>query len=455
MENLDNLKEIWKKVVDGLELEIGKDPVEMWIKPLKPLVLEEDLLKIEVPNSIFRNNISEKYEKNIVEILRKELNKTVSLDYLISGIEDRKEPFHYPSPVPPPSQHGAAKVVSYINLYYTFDAIVVGDFNRFSYNIAKNVAQAPGTNQNPFFMYSEPGMGKTHFLHAIGNEILKARPGNKILYLSAESFVNEYITAIQEKNQDAFRNKYRNLDCLLLDDIQFIVKKEKSEEEFFHTFNALFDSKKQIVVTSDRKPNDLELNERLISRFKSGVIADIGKPEYESKVAILNEENERNKFNIPQDIINFVAEKVTDNIRSLKGCISTIGHYSSQNNVYPSIDLAQNLIKDYIIPGGDSYMRDKVKIETIKEMVSETYGVSAEELASKSRTERVSFARQIAIYLACSLTDKSLPEIGDDFNKDHSTVIYSRDKITQLMNNDPFFSEQVNSVVNKIKSKKS
>ena len=458
MENSDNLKEIWNKIVQELELEIGKDSIDLWIKPLKPIVIEGNILKIEVPNSIFYKTISEKYEKNIAAIIKKITGKDFTMDYSISlsSAEEKKENNQTIQYIKSEEKSKQEKLPPFINPYYTFDSIVVGDFNRFAYNVAKNISQYPGTNQNPFFIYSPPGMGKTHLLHAIANEIFRTKPHLKILYISTESFVNEFISALQEKNPDAFRNKYRKLDCFLLDDVQFFTmgeKKIKSEEEFFYTFNTLFELKKQIVITSDRNPSGLNLDERLTSRFKSGTIADIARPEYEARVAILNEENEKNKFNIPQDVINFIAEKIADNIRSLKGCISTVGHYSVQNNIYPSIDLAQNLIKDYINPHEES-TRDKLNIKDIEEIVAENYGVSISELKSKNKTDRIAFARQVAMYLMCTLTDKSLPEIGELFKKDHSTVIYARNKITQMMNSDPFLSEQINSIVNKIKSKK-
>lgn len=452
MENFNNLKEIWAKVVQELEPELGKDIIELWIKPIKPLIMENDIIKLEVPNSIFYKTISEKYEKNILNILKKLTEKDFNIDYAVSlsSYKEKEENYYE---VKREEKIQTPKLPPFINPNYTFETIIVGDFNRFAYNIAKNTALYPGTSHNPFFIYSAPGLGKTHLLHAIANEIFKTKPYFKILYISAEGFVNEFISALQQKNPDAFRNKYRNLDCFLLDDVQFIVKTQKSEEEFFYTFNALFDSKKQIVVTSDRKPNDLDLNERLISRFKSGTIADITKPEYEARVAILNEENERNKFNIPQDVINFIAEKITDNIRSLKGCISTIGHYAMQTNIYPSIDLAQNLIKDYIGPSEEA--SNKVSIKDIEEVVAETYGVTVEELKSKTKTDRVASARQIAMYLACKLTDMSLPEIGEIFKRDHATVIYARDKIEKMLHSDPFLSEQINSLINKIKGRKS
>jgi len=458
VENLYNLKEIWNKIVQELELEIGKDSIELWIRPLKPIIIEGNVLKIEVPNSIFYKTISEKYEKNIIAIIKNITAKDFTIDYSISlsSAEEKKENNQNIPYIKIEEKNTQEKLPSFINPYYTFDTIVVGDFNRFAYSVAKNIAQYPGTSQNPFFIYSPPGMGKTHLLHAIANEIFKTKPHLKILYISTESFVNEFISALQEKNPDAFRNKYRKLDCFLLDDVQFFImgeKKIKSEEEFFYTFNHLFELKKQIVITSDRNPSELNLDERLTSRFKSGTITGIARPEYEARVAILNEENEKNKFNIPQDVINFIAEKVTDNIRSLKGCISTVGHYFIQTNTYPSIDLAQKLIKDFINPY-EEHHNDKVDIEDIEEIVSETYGVTINELKSKTKTDRIAFARQVAMYLMCTLSDKSLPEIGELFKKDHSTVIYARNKITQMMNSDPFLSEQINSIVNKIKSKK-
>jgi chromosomal replication initiator protein len=304
------------------------------------------------------------------------------------------------------------------------------------------------------FIYSRPGLGKTHILHAIGNELLKKNSNTKVLYITAEYFVNEYIDSIKQGKVDLFRSKYRSLDCLLIDDIQFIVEKGRSEEEFFFTFNTLFEGKKQIVITCDRPPNDINLNERLISRFKSGLVADIKPPAYEERMAVLKKEIEKNGYNIPDEILTFVAQNVKDSIRSLKGCLGLIHHYSVYSGEYPTIDRVKEWIKDYLPPDISGDSQYNITIEDIQKVVAEEYGVNVEDLKSKQRTERLAFPRQIAIYMACELIPSmSLPEIGKHFNKDHSTVIHARDKIKHMLNTDPFFAERINIIINKIKNK--
>jgi len=443
------IKEIWNQVLTEMEQSIGKDSTDLWIKSINPLLIENNTIKLEIPNSIIYENIKkESYDLKIIESLKKITGMDFNLDFSISiKHEIKREPAHIEIPKEKKNTFETRLIPRYL-----FENIIEGESNRFAITMSKKVALNPGKDINPFFIYSQPGMGKTHLLHAIGNEILKNNPNAKILFASADIFVDEYIRVLQEKNYDAFRNKYRSLDCLLLDDVQFIVKKESSEQEFFHTFNALFSFQKQIVVTSDKAPNDLELNERLVSRFMGGTIADIKQPEYELRVAILDMENRTNNYNLPSDVIKYIANSVTDSIRSLKGCISTVAHYCANNNIYPSIDTVENLIKDYVNPNRED--NQFISIEKIKEIVAKEYNIGIHEFNAKTRAERVAFARQIAMYLASTLTNKSLPEIGKDFNKDHSTVIYSRDKIMKLMNEDPFFNKQINEIITKLKEKK-
>lgn len=448
VENNSQLKDVWNVTLEKVEAAAGKDLTDLWVRSINPLLLENDILKLEISNSLIYDNLKKlSLDVAISNSLKEVLGREIKLEFSISIKQETRKDY----------SQAAAQIQEKRQNYqetglsssYTFEEILEGDSNRFAITMAKKVAENPGGSSNPYFVYAPSGMGKTHILHAIGNEILRKKPSAKILYASADTFVDEFIQVIKEGKFEYFRSKYRTLDCLLLDDVQFIVKKERSEEEFFHTFNSLFDFKKQIVVSSDKAPNDLELNERLITRFKTGAIADIKRPEYELRVAILNRENEKNNFHLPSDVINFIAEKVTDSVRSLKGCISNVAHFCLNNNIYPSIDTVENLIKDYI-PAGESASA-YVPIEKIKEEVARAYNLNPGDLNLKTRTERISFARQVAMYLACNLTDKSLPEIGEAFGKDHSTVIYARDKVIQMIQNDPFLNKFINDLVNKIR----
>jgi len=442
--------DIWQEILSELSEEIKKEELDIWFNSVEKAELDLDNNKftIYIPNSFYIQWISKKEEK-IKSKLRAITAKDIDIKYetyqatptqILQNTSKFKE-----------QDETVNRFNTNLSPEYTFDDMVVADFNKFAVTLSKQVTNEIGKN-NPLFIYSKPGLGKTHILHAIGNELINKKSSVKVLYATAEYFVNEYIDSIKQNKVDVFRNKYRNLDCLLIDDIQFIVEKGRSEEEFFFTFNTLFEGRKQIVITSDRSPNDINLNERLISRFKSGLVADIKPPAYEERMAILKREVEKNGYNIQEEILTFVAQNVKDSIRSLKGCIMVIHHHSVYSGEYPTLDRVKEWIKDYIPIGSIENEMSNISIENIQAAVAEEYGVSIDDLKSKQRTERLAFPRQIAIYLACELLPSmSLPEIGKAFNKDHSTVIHARDKIRQILNTDPFFSEKINVLINKIK----
>jgi chromosomal replication initiator protein len=447
---MEDFMDIWQEILSELSEEIKKEELDIWFNSVEKAELDLDNNKftIYIPNSFYIQWISKKEEK-IKSKLRAITGKEIDIKYetyqathmqILQNTSKFKE-----------QDETVNRFNTNLSSEYTFDDMVVADFNKFAVTLSKQVTNEIGKN-NPLFIYSKPGLGKTHILHAIGNELINKKSNVKVLYATAEYFVNEYIDSIKQNKVDVFRNKYRNLDCLLIDDIQFIVEKGRSEEEFFFTFNTLFEGRKQIVITSDRSPNDINLNERLISRFKSGLVADIKPPAYEERMAILKREVEKNGYNIQEEILTFVAQNVKDSIRSLKGCIMVIHHHSVYSGEYPTLDRVKEWIKDYIPIGSIENEMSNISIENIQAAVAEEYGVSIDDLKSKQRTERLAFPRQIAIYLACELLPSmSLPEIGKAFNKDHSTVIHARDKIRQILNTDPFFSEKINVLINKIK----
>ena len=445
MDNLTDIKEIWEGVMKELGADIGSEAIDLWVRPIRPLVLESDSIKLEVPDSIIYSTVQQRYEGKIIALLLKYTGRTLKLNF-------SKDP----TPTEPPAQSRAtpASVALPANYYsfnphYTFDSFIMGTSNRFAFASAEGVAKTPGQT-NPFFIYSAPGLGKTHLLHAIAHGIFKNNTNARILYTASENFVNEYIDAVRSGGTEQFRSKYRKLDCLLLDDIQFLVNKERSEEEFFYTFNSLFESKKQIVVTSDRPPRELALGQRLISRFLSGVVADIKIPDFETRVAILRQKKEQHKYTIPDDIITFIAENVKKSIRELEGCLITVGNFSTNMRIQPSIDAVREIIKDHISdPDQDD---KKVAIELIKSVVSDKYSINLADFISKKRNENIAFPRQVAMYLACTLTDLSLNDIGEAFARDHATVLYAKNKIGQLVQSDPYFNETLNHIISKIKN---
>ena len=443
MDNLTDIKDYWQEVLKKLGEEIGTEAVELWVRPIKPLFIEGDTLKLEVPDQIIYNTVKQRYEEKIKTLLAAITGRALSINYSMSIAP--AEPPQPPRPQPaqlPPSYYS-------FNPNYTFESFIMGTSNRFAFASAESVSKAPG-HANPFFIYSPPGLGKTHLLHAIAHSILKQNPAARILYTASENFVNEYIDAVRGGATEQFRSKYRKLDCLLLDDIQFLVDKERSEEEFFYTFNSLFESKKQIVVTSDRPPRELALGQRLISRFLSGVVADIKIPDFETRVAILRQKRDQHKYEIPDDVITYIAENVKKNIRELEGCLITVGNYCASMSIQPSIDSLKEIIKEH---GGDHDLEEKkISIETIKRVVAEKYNVELKDFSSKKRNENIAFPRQVAMYLACEMTDLVLKDIGEAFAREHATVLHAKGKIGHMVQTDPYFNEALNQIITKIKS---
>jgi len=453
VDNSTDIKEIWQDILKKLETRIGPEAVDLWLRPIKPLVIESDTLKLEVPDSMIYNTVKERYENLIIEAALAAAGKTFVINYSLSLASSEPKPSPKPAAVReehPNRVQGMGQTPAFaFNPNYTFETFIEGASNRFAYASAVAVSQNPGKS-NPFFIYSAPGLGKTHLLHGIANEMLQSNPGARIIYTASENFVNEYIENLQNKTPEAFRNKYRKLDCILLDDIQFLIGKDKSEEEFFYTFNSLFESKKQIVVTSDRPPKELALSQRLVSRFLSGLAVDIKMPDLETRIAILRQKKEIHKFIIPDDVITFIAENVKKNIRELEGCLITVGNYCANMHIQPTIDIVKEVIKDHIGPGDQD--ENRINIDIIKNVVADKYSMDRKDFKSPRKTEAIAFPRQIAMFLACSLTEMSLPEIGDAFNRDHTTVMFARDKIKQLVHTDPYFNEVINQLIAKIKS---
>ncbi len=445
MDNLTDIKSLWEELLKKLGPELGSESVDLWIRPIKPLFIENGTFKLEVPDSIIYNTVKQRYEDKIISHLAALTGKTLSLNYSMSLAPSEPPPAAAPAPAP------ATRAPNYLsfNPNYTFESFIMGTSNRFAFASAEGVAKAPG-QANPFFIYSPPGLGKTHLLHAIAHGIFKLNPGAKIIYTASENFVNEYIDAVRGGATEQFRNKYRKLDCLLLDDIQFLLDKERSQEEFFYTFDSLFQSKKQVVLTSDRPPRELAMDDRLISRFLQGVVADIKIPDFETRVAILRQKRDQHKYDIPDDVITFIAENVKKSIRELEGCLITVGNFCSNMKLQPSIDTVREIIKDHI--SGHEQEEKKVTIELIKNVVSDKYNIELKDFNSKKRSEVIAFPRQVAMYLAGTLTDLSLNDIGDAFGRDHATVLYAKNKIGQLVQTDPYFNENLNQIIARIKA---
>ena len=420
----------WNKVMHILRDEIGSTSFEIWFSMAKFTEARGNTIYISVPNTLTKEWIEARYLNTMLTHLRALTDQDASLE-IITESQPRTE--------------GSS---SFLNSKYTFDTFVVGNSNRFAHAASLAVAQAPAKAYNPFFIYGGVGLGKTHLMHAIGHYILEQNPSCKVMYISSERFTNELINSIRDDKNVEFRNKYRTIDVLLIDDIQFIAGKERTQEEFFHTFNALHDANKQIVISSDRPPKEIPtLEERLRSRFEWGLITDIQPPDFETRIAILQKKAMMENLVVPSDVINFIATKIETNIRELEGALIRIVAYSSLTNSPIDLPLAEHVLKDILAD-------EKPKQVTAQQIVEEVgtyFSIKPEDFKSKKRTKDLAFARQIAMYLCCELTDLSLPKIGDEFGgRDHTTVIHARDKIANDIDNDAQLSALIDNLKKKI-----
>lgn len=341
---------------------------------------------------------------------------------------------------------------SNLNSKYTFETFVVGNSNRFAHAASLAVAESPSKAYNPLFIYGGVGLGKTHLMHAIGHLINENNSKLKVVYLTSEKFINELISSIKDDKNIEFRDKYRTVDVLLIDDVQFIAGKERTQEEFFHTFNALHESNKQIILSSDRPPKEIKtLEERLRSRFEWGLIADIQPPDYETRIAILRKKSDVDNLNVPNEVLIYIATKIKSNIRELEGALLRVVAYTNLTNTPISLELAKEALKDLISVNNSKI----ITIEYIQETISNYFDLTIDIIKSQRRTQNIAFPRQIAMYLCRKLTDSSLPKIGEKFGgRDHTTVIHAYEKILNKIESDPEFNNLINELSNKITNNK-
>ena len=427
-----DLMKIWTECLILLEDEVTPVGFNTWIKDLKPINLSDTTFTLSAQTSIIKNMVQMRYSDLIKNTLSEITGKIYDIEFILG------ENF---TP--------AARKNENFDTYhkYTFDNFVVGNSNRFAQSASLAVAEAPAYAYNPLFLYGGVGLGKTHLMHAIGNYIKGNNPDAKIEFISAETFTTELINSIKDNTNQQFRDKYRNIDVLLVDDIQFIAGKTTTEEEFFHTFNALHEANKQIVLTSDRPPNEIKtLEERLRSRFGWGLICDIQPPDYETRIAILRKKAQNDNIIIGDDIIEFIAQKIKSNIRELEGVFNRVIAYRSLINREITIDVAMEALKDYGEKG-----EKKVTVESIIEACAKFYNVKKEDIYSEKRTKEIAFARQVSIYIIREITNYSFPKIGAIFGKDHATAIYAIKQISKLMENDLSVKINIESLINDIK----
>jgi chromosomal replication initiator protein len=431
---------LWDRILAVLQRKINSQSFNTWLKPTHQLSMADGRLQIEVPSVLFADWISRHFMPLIQETAR-ELD-CGRLDVRFTS-RRAAAPAAQPADQPNPAAslpRGSAAITTGLNPRYTFDSFVVSSCNQFAHAAALAVAEQPSGAYNPLYIYGGVGLGKTHLMHAMGNQISRAMPGLRHLYITSETFMNELINSIRFEKTPDFKERYRNVDLLLIDDIQFLAGKERTQEEFFHTFNALYESQKQIVLTSDCPPRDIPtLEERLRSRFEWGLIADIQPPDLETKVAILRKKAEAENVSLPEDVALFIASRIRSNIRELEGSLIRLVAFASLSGRGITIEMAQETLKGLI----DDRARS-VSVEAIQKHVAGYYHLKVSELKSRNNSKHISFPRQVAMYLCKRLTSTSLPSIGAQFGgKHHSTVIHAIRKIERLREKDREFERTV------------
>lgn len=451
------LNEIWQLTLAELSKDLNKPSFETWFNLTRPVSLENHCLVIEVPNDFTKEWFETRYRDQIIRALNQITSENHRVSFVIAtefsdggNSEDAAAPFDpaldFKSSHTKESSN-KNKFVSTFNPRYTFDTFVVGACNRLSHAASLAVAESPARAYNPLFIYGGVGLGKTHLLHAIGQYTILNHDYSSVFYFSSERFTNEFINAIRDNKTLEFRNKYRNMDVLLIDDIQFLAGKEQTQEEFFHTFNALHDNNKQIIISSDRPPKEIPtLEDRLRSRFEWGLITDLQPPDLETRTAILKKKALSDGIDIPDQVLHYIASKVITNIRELEGALIRIVAYASLSETPVTLELTQAALQDII------FTRQKnITVDLIIETTAANFNVSPENILSKKRTQEIALTRQVAMYLCRMMTDLSLPKIGEEFGgRDHTTVLHAFKKIDNLISDNSDFKNRLEMIKNNI-----
>jgi len=439
------MNSIWEEALIALENKIGRQNFDTWIRPLELKNLSEDEIKLETPNKFFRDWLTDNYVRELEEALfacsgrRFRVYLSITSEPKVLVTEARKPEKEKP------------KLYRHNSLIpkYTFENFVVGASNQFAHAASLAVAKQPGDRYNPLFIYGGVGLGKTHLINAIGHRIFDSKPNSKVFYLSSESFMNELIGSLRRDKMDEFKNRFRNTDILILDDVQFLAGKERTQEEFFHTFNSLYETHKQIVITSDRFPKEIpELEDRLRNRFEWGLIADIQPPDMETRVAILLKKAESEGVQLPHDVALFLATNIHSNVRELEGSLTRLGAFGSLTKAEITVELAREVLQNTI--------RDsdrEVTVENIQKTICDFFNIKLGDLKSKRRTKNIALPRQVAMYLCRKHTSNSFPTIGDKFGgRDHSTVIHASKTIEKKLKADPKMQATVERIEKTLRS---
>lgn len=441
-----SLSGIWPRVLDLLKNELTEISFNTWINTIEPISLSSDTITLGVPSDFNKGILESRYLTLISNAIRQVALKEYTIKITVPSQESASK-----AKTQPETNVNEDIYNSVLNPKYTFDTFVIGNGNRLAHAAAVAVAEAPAQAYNPLFLYGGVGLGKTHLMHAIGHYILSQYPHMKVLYVSSEKFTNDLINAIKDDTNEEFRSKYRNMDVLLIDDIQFIGGKERTQEEFFHTFNALYEANKQIIISSDRPPKEITtLEDRLRSRFEWGLTADIQSPDFETRIAILKKKAQLENISIPDDVLAFIADKVVSNIRELEGALNRVIAYSSLTDTEISVDLCAEALKEILAASNNKV----IDTNHIIESVSRYFDVRMEEILSQKRNRNISYPRQIAMYLCRDIMGLSLPKIGEEFGgRDHTTVIHAIQKIEEDIQLNPEIKRTVEELKRNITGK--
>ncbi|AZO93600.1 chromosomal replication initiator protein DnaA [Halocella sp. SP3-1] len=466
----EELEHIWQETLNKIKEKLSNPSFNTWFSDTKPVHLtENNHLLIKVPNNFIKDWLEQRYLALIGEIifsltknkctikfltpeeLEKEMNKINSQTNSESKTDYKNRDANNNKNKTPDIKNNNTDFAG-LNPKYTFDTFVVGNSNRFAHAASLAVAEAPAKAYNPLFIYGDVGLGKTHLMQAIAHFILDHTPESKVMYVSSETFTNELINAIKDDRTREVREKYRNIDILLVDDIQFLAGKERTQEEFFHTFNALHESNRQLIISSDRPPKEIPtLEDRLRSRFEWGLITDMQKPDLETRIAILRKKADLVELSVPNEVIIYIANQIQSNIRELEGALIKVIAYSSLVDKEIDTDLAQEALKDLIAKKNESFK--VIDIDLIKKIVVDYYNLKMDDMNSKKRTQNIAFPRQIAMYLARELTDLSLPQIGEEFGgRDHTTVLHAHNKVDKKYKDEIDFKTTIDKLIERIKN---
>ncbi len=439
-------------------LTLSPTAMKLWIEPLKPLKLNNNQVLLYVASDFARDMAVNSFGNILTDTFSELLGFEVELKIMCDNELTHEQKLHYGLETPEAEKElekeleddyvmksRLSKSEAESNYKHTFDTFIVGDNNKLAYASCKAIVQEPGTKFNPLFIYSEPGLGKTHLLSAVKTEMERLHPEMNIIYTTADTFTDDFVSSIRSNRTEEFKAKYHSCDMLLIDDIQFISNKVETQQEMFHTFNYLHNQNKQIIFTSDRPPKEINgVEERLISRFEWGLLADIAPPEYETRVAIIKRKAELFHLDLSDNVIQFLADKLKTNIRQLEGAITKINALAVVTGVTPTLNIAQSVVKDIL----SNHEPIPVTVEKIINEVAKIYSVDPDDIRSSKRTSQISTARQVAIYVVSRITGLSYSSIGEEFgHRDHSTVVYAINKVRSILNNDPSFKGMVEDMI--------